>query len=202
MTETPSTFIGTYVDFTQADSSDPSKYTWSRFEGLQGAKGDKGIPGTNGTDGKTSYLHIKYSNDGGKTFTSNNGETIGTYIGTCVDYNSGDPNTVSSYKWALIKGDTGAQGPQGVKGDKGAAGADAITISIGTIFKNNSGTTILTAHVYKGGVEQAINTNGVCGSLGTVKWYKGTSLISAASAINVSAADVNNTQIYTCQLEG
>lgn len=94
----------------------------------------------------------------------------------------------------------------GCKGDKGAAGADAITISItsssGTIFKNNSGTTILTAHVYKGGVEQAINTNGVCGSLGTVKWYKGTSLISAASAINVSAADVNNTQIYTCQLEG
>ena len=105
-----------------------------------------------------------------------------------------------------IKGDTGSQGPQGVKGDKGAAGADAIIISItsssGTIFKNNSGTTILTAHVYKGGVEQAINTNGVCGSLGTVKWYKGTSLISAASAINVSAADVNNTQIYTCQLEG
>ncbi len=105
-----------------------------------------------------------------------------------------------------IKGDTGSQGPQGVKGDKGAAGADAIIISItsssGTIFKNNSGTTILTAHVYKGGVEQAINTNGVCGSLGTVKWYKGTSLISAANAINVSAADVNNTQIYTCQLEG
>lgn len=105
-----------------------------------------------------------------------------------------------------IKGDTGSQGPQGVKGDKGAAGADAIIISItsssGTIFKNNSGTTILTAHVYKGGIEQAINTNGVCGSLGTVKWYKGTSLISAASAINVSAADVNNTQIYTCQLEG
>lgn len=102
-----------------------------------------------------------------------------------------------------LQGDKGATGP---KGDKGAAGADAIIISItsssGTIFKNNSGTTILTAHVYKGGVEQAINTNGVCGSLGTVKWYKGTSLISAASAINVSAADVNNTQIYTCQLEG
>ena len=98
-----------------------------------------------------------------------------------------------------------SMGTKGEKGDKGAAGADAIIISItsssGTIFKNNSGTTILTAHVYKGGVEQAINTNGVCGSLGTVKWYKGTSLISAASAINVSAADVNNTQIYTCQLE-
>lgn len=77
MTETPSTYIGTYVDFTQADSTDPSDYTWARFEGIQGEKGEQGIPGTNGEDGKTSYLHIKYSNDGGTTFTSNNGEDPG-----------------------------------------------------------------------------------------------------------------------------
>ena len=122
MTETPSTYIGTYVDFTQADSTDPSKYTWSRFQGIQGEKGDQGIPGTNGTNGKTSYLHIKYSNDGGKTFTSNSGEAVGTYIGTCVDNNSADPTTVSSYSWAKIKGDTGATGPKGDKGDTGATG--------------------------------------------------------------------------------
>ena len=78
MTETPSTYIGTYVDFTQADSTDPSDYTWARFEGIQGEKGDQGIPGTNGADGKTSYLHIKYSNDGGVTFTGNNGEDPGS----------------------------------------------------------------------------------------------------------------------------
>lgn len=77
MTETPSTYIGTYVDFTQADSTDPSDYTWARFEGIQGEKGEQGIPGTNGEDGKTSYLHIKYSNDGGVTFTGNNGEDPG-----------------------------------------------------------------------------------------------------------------------------
>ena len=64
MTETPDVFIGTYVDFTKEDSNDPSKYTWARFEGLQGATGEQGIPGVNGEDGKTSYLHIKYSNDG------------------------------------------------------------------------------------------------------------------------------------------
>lgn len=111
MTETPSTYIGTYVDYTQEDSTDPAKYTWSRFQGAQGPQGTQGIPGTNGTNGKTSYLHIKYSNDGGKTFTTNGGEDVGTYIGTCVDYNSADPTTVGAYKWAKIKGETGATGP-------------------------------------------------------------------------------------------
>lgn len=122
MTETPSTYIGTYVDYTQEDSTDPAKYTWSRFQGAQGPQGTQGIPGTNGTNGKTSYLHIKYSNDGGKTFTTNGGEDVGTYIGTCVDYNSADPTTVGAYKWAKIKGETGATGPQGPQGPTGATG--------------------------------------------------------------------------------
>ena len=81
MTENPSTYIGTYVDFEPLDSTNPSKYTWHRFEGLQGEKGEQGIPGKDG-DGRTSYLHIKYSNDGGQTFTSENGETVGSCIGT------------------------------------------------------------------------------------------------------------------------
>ena len=119
MTETPSTYIGTYVDSVQADSTDPKKYTWSRFQGLQGPQGTQGIPGTNGTNGKTSYLHIKYSNDGGKTFTGNSGEDVGTYIGTCVDYNQSDPTSVGSYKWAKIKGEQGATGPQGPAGSSG-----------------------------------------------------------------------------------
>ena len=116
MTETPSTYIGTYVDSTQADSTDPKKYTWSRFQGLQGPQGTQGIPGTNGTNGKTSYLHIKYSNDGGKTFTGNSGEDVGTYIGTCVDYNQSDPTSVGSYKWAKIKGENGQDGADGQDG--------------------------------------------------------------------------------------
>lgn len=137
MTETPDIYIGTYVDYTEADSTDPKKYTWYRFQGLQGAQGTQGIPGTNGINGKTSYLHIKYSNDGGKTFTSNSGETVGDYIGICTDYNVGDPSSVGSYTWAKIKGDTGSkgdkgstgpQGPQGPQGQTGPAGKDAILI--------------------------------------------------------------------------
>ena len=120
MSEIPNTYIGTYVDYTKPDSTDPSKYTWYRFKGLQGEQGTQGIPGTNGTDGKTSYLHIKYSNDGGKTFTSNSGETVGDYIGQCTDFNKDDPTTVGAYTWSKIKGETGKTGP---KGDKGATGA-------------------------------------------------------------------------------
>ena len=114
--ETAGIYIGTYVDNTEADSTSVSKYTWQQLQGAQGPKGDQGIKGTDGTNGKTSYLHIKYSDDGGKTFTANNGETVGTYIGTCTDYNSGDPTTVSSYTWAKIKGEQGIQGNIGPTG--------------------------------------------------------------------------------------
>jgi hypothetical protein len=56
-------YIGTYVDQIQTDSTDPSKYTWMLAKGAQGENGEDGIPGQDGVDGKTSYLHIKYSND-------------------------------------------------------------------------------------------------------------------------------------------
>lgn len=104
MSETPNTYIGTYVDFTQADSNDYTDYTWSRFEGMQG---EQGIPGTNGENGQTSYLHIKYSDDGGKTFTANNGETPGKYIGQYVDFTQADSTSVSKYKWSLTQGEDG-----------------------------------------------------------------------------------------------
>lgn len=121
MTETPDVFIGTYVDFTKEDSNDPSKYTWARFEGLQGATGEQGIPGINGEDGKTSYLHIKYSNDG-QTFTDNNGETPGEWIGQYTDFEKNDSNVFSDYKWSKIKGEQGEQGPQGATGPQGERG--------------------------------------------------------------------------------
>lgn len=107
MSTTPNTYIGTYVDFTQADSTDPSDYTWSRFEGAQGPQGTQGIPGTNGTNGKTSYLHIKYSNDGGASFTANGGETPGKYIGQYVDFAQNDSTNPSDYTWSLTQGADG-----------------------------------------------------------------------------------------------
>ena len=132
MTEEPSAYIGTYVDFTEADSDDPADYAWARFEGMPG---NQGIPGTNGEDGKTSYLHIKYSNDGGQSFaakkglrmvtsgslrftgargirlvSSNSGEEEGEWLGTYVDYEPQDSKDVFRYKWVRVKGEEGQPG--------------------------------------------------------------------------------------------
>lgn len=147
MTETPSKYIGTYVDFTQTDSDDPKKYSWQQLEGSQGPQGKQGISGTNGADGKTSYLHIKYSNDGGKTFTGNSGEDIGAYIGTCVDYAKDDPTSVGTYKWAKIKGEAGA------KGDKGDTGKGVKSTSVAYQI-STSGTTVPTG-TWSGSVPSA-----------------------------------------------
>lgn len=93
------------------------------------------------------------------------------------------------------------------KGTNGTNGQDAITLTItssnGTVFKNNSGSTVLTAHVWKGGIEQNITDAGVCGSLGTIKWYKGSSTTAVATSktYEVKASAVLNSEVYTCQLE-
>lgn len=193
MSETPSAYIGTYVDFTEADSTNPSKYTWSRFEGIQG---EQGIPGTNGTNGKTSYLHIAYANSAdGKNGFDISDSTNKLYIGQYTDFVISDSTDPAKYSWSKIKGDTGA------------AGKDAIVLTItasnGIVFKNNTGSTTLTAHVYLGGVEQSITDAGVCGTLGSIKWYKGssTTAVSTAKTLTVSATDVVNSESYTCNLE-
>ena len=124
MSETPNTYIGTYVDYDPNDSADSTVYTWSRFAGMQG---EQGIPGTNGADGKTYYLHIKYSDDAGKTFTANKGETPGAYIGVYTDTNNKDSESVTAYTWSKIKGEKGDKGDQGLQGVPGTPGSDGVT---------------------------------------------------------------------------
>lgn len=137
ITETPNTYIGTYVDYVETDSSDPSKYTWSRFQGLQGDKGEKGIPGTNGADGKTSYLHIAYANSAdGKTGFDVSNSTNKLYIGQYTDFNPTDSTDYTKYSWTKIKGE---QGPQGVKGNDGTS--VKITSKSVTYQASASGTT-------------------------------------------------------------
>ena len=115
--ETVGTWIGTLVDNTPADSSTFGAYAWVLVKGATGTTGTTGIAGTNGADGVTSYLHIKYSDDG-VTFTASTGEVVGKYIGTLVDTTPADSSTFSDYTWVLIKGADGATGAQGNAGMK------------------------------------------------------------------------------------
>ena len=173
--------------------------------------GTNGTPGANGADGRTPYFHVKYSNDGGKTFTATSGETAGTYIGICTDYNSADPTTVSSYTWAKIKGEqgvqgnTGPQGPQGPKGDTGATGstgADAISMTItsdnGTTFKNSTGSTVLTAHVFRGGAELSDEEVAM---IGLIQWYKDGNAAGTGKTLSIAATSVDSTSVYGARLE-
>lgn len=90
-------------------------------DGADGKDGAPGAPGAPGKDGHTTYLHIKYSNDG-KTFTANAGETVGDYIGTLTDFTKEDSMTFADYTWKRIKGETGDRGPQGSPGLNGKNG--------------------------------------------------------------------------------
>lgn len=141
-------YIGTYTDHIKADSNIVSDYTWVKIEGKDGVSptitvtkengvvtivtkdeshtytqkvldGTNGTPGANGTNGQTTYFHLKYSNDGGKTFTSNNGEDVGDYFGTYTDFVKEDSDSVEDYTWVKIKGDDGKDGTNGTNGKDG-----------------------------------------------------------------------------------
>lgn len=99
-------------------------------DGKDGKDGTNGTDGSNGEDGKTSYLHIKYSNDGGVTFTGNNGEDPGAWIGIYVDYNINDSDDPSDYKWTKIKGEPGITGDPGPAGKDGVDGLPGIGIEV------------------------------------------------------------------------
>lgn len=102
------TYIGMFVDEIQADSTDPSKYTWTLIKGADGAQG---VPGTKGADGKTPYFHTAWAtNATGTTGFSVTESTGKTYLGTYTDFVQSDSTDPSKYNWVLIQGPKGADG--------------------------------------------------------------------------------------------
>lgn len=168
----------------------------------QGTNGQNGQNGTSVTVSSTSVTY-QVSSSGTTTPTGTWGTSVpsvpnGQFLWTKTVVTYSDGKSTTSYSVSY----------KGTNGTNGTNGKDAITVTItssnGTIFKNNSGSTVLTAHVFKGAVEQSITDDGVvAGSLGTINWYKGTSTTAVATAktLTVAATDVLNSQVYTCQLE-
>jgi hypothetical protein len=105
-------YIGMYVDFELLDSTDPSKYTWSKIKGADGADG---VPGKPGADGRTPYFHVAYSNsaDGSKDFSVSD-STNKQYIGQYTDFTQADSTDYRKYAWTKIKGEDGQDGTDGV----------------------------------------------------------------------------------------
>lgn len=128
-------YIGTYWDYNPTDSSNPAAYTWRQFVGSQGPQG---IPGSNGTDGQTGYLHLKYSNNGGVSFTGNAGEDPGTWLGQYFDFTPADSNNPAAYTWSKIEGPQGPQGPQGNAGAQGPRGSLSASRAVATAAWSDS----------------------------------------------------------------
>jgi hypothetical protein len=173
--QTSGLYIGTYVNGTQADSNNPNAYTWRLFKGADGQDGEDGIPGVNGADGQTSYLHIKYS-DNGTTFTANNGETVGAWLGTKVDFVQADSSVFSDYAWKKIEGAKGIDGLNGIDGADGRDGVDGA-----------DGTSTFFHVAYADSANGGVNFNQVAGT------YIGT-------YVDQTQADSNNPAAYTWRL--
>lgn len=124
------------------------------------------------------------------------------YLWTRTVITYSDSTTSTAYSVGMM----GATGPAGTNGTNGTNGADALTLVVtssnGLIFKNSSIATVLTAHVYKGGVEV---TGTALTALGTVKWYKDgstTAETTTGATLTIDAGDVKGKATYVAQLEG
>ncbi|HES9049721.1 TPA: hypothetical protein VPG36_000988 [Streptococcus pyogenes] len=88
-------YIGVYQDFIAADSSDPTKYRWSKWKGSDGVQG---LPGKPGADGKTPYIHFAYADDANGTGFSRTDKNQ-QYYGYYSDYTEDDSTDYKKYKW-------------------------------------------------------------------------------------------------------
>ena len=202
--DVPSAGKGQYLWTKTGVNYSDGKSTEAYSVSYQGINGQDGQNGTSVTVSGTSVTY-QVGTSGTTTPTGTWVADVpsvpnGQYLWTKTVVNYSDGKSTTSYSVSY-------KGTNGTNGINGTNGKDAITLSItssnGTIFKNNSGSTVLTAHVFKGGVEQTVADNGTVSGIGTVKWYKSgsTTAVATAKTLSISAKDVANSQAYTCQLE-
>ena len=93
-------------------------------------------------------------------------------------------------------------GVQGATGATGAAGTDAISMVItsdnGITFKNSAGSTVLTAHIFRGGAE--LSDEDVA-RIGLIQWYKNGVSAGTGKTLSIAAASVDSTSVYGARLE-
>jgi hypothetical protein len=157
------TYIGTYTDFTSADSTDSSKYTWTLvkgekgdkgntgdtgpkgdtgpqgpqglqgIQGIQGPQGDRGIQGPKGENGLNSYTHIAYANNSTGTSGFSVSDSTGKSYIGMYVDNSPTDSTTPS-KYNW----TLIKGQDGERGIQGPTGADGRTSYLHIAYASNS----------------------------------------------------------------
>ncbi|MCA1021770.1 tail fiber domain-containing protein [Halobacillus litoralis] len=143
---------------TSTEGSNPSDYTWSRYEGPKGDKGNpgdkgdigstgpqgpegdkgdkgdrgpQGIQGPKGFDGRPTYTWIKYA-DNAQGDGASNYPSGKEYIGIAYNKSSPTESTNSDdYTWTKILGPQGPTGPKGSAGSQGPRGPEGSRGSTG-----------------------------------------------------------------------
>lgn len=116
-------YIGQYTDFTEADSTDPKKYSWSKIKGSDGAAG-VGV--------KSSTVTYQASTSGTTIPSGSWVSTIpnvsdGQYLWTRTVIAYTDGRTTTSYSVGKM-GQNGSNGAPGKPGIDGKPGADGVGI--------------------------------------------------------------------------
>ncbi|WP_375379054.1 interleukin-like EMT inducer domain-containing protein, partial [Lactococcus cremoris] len=137
-------YIGQYTDFTQADSTNPSAYTWSLIrgnDGKDGATGKDGVAGKDGVGIKTTVITYQASTNGTTAPTGTWSASVptvakGSFLWTRTIWTYTDNTTETGYAVAYM-------GTNGNNGTNGIAGKDGTGIKTTTITYagSTSGTT-------------------------------------------------------------
>lgn len=132
-------YIGQYTDFTEADSTDPKKYSWSKIKGSDGVAG-VGV--------KSSTVTYQASTSGTTIPSGSWVSTIpnvadGQYLWTRTVIAYTDGKTTTSYSVGKM-GQNGSNGAPGKPGTDGKPGADGVGIK-STSVKYQAGSSQTTA---------------------------------------------------------
>ena len=116
-------YIGQYTDYTQADSTDPTKYAWTRIKGDKGATGDQGLRGLQGEKGDPTGITVSDTEPTSK-YTGMLWQNTGTSGGRIKD---------ATYRWTGSTWELFYFAAENIQ----ATTLSAITTNLGTV---NAGT--------------------------------------------------------------
>ena len=124
--------------------------------------------GASGTDGTSSYTWIRYANKSNPTWAETSADPNNmTYIGFAKTTTNSQPTNVNEYTWSKFVGQDGTNGNDGKPGY-----TFIIKSSNGDVFRNSSGSTIITLYIYKADMQHITGSAFETETGGTLKCFK------------------------------
>lgn len=134
-------YLGQYTDFVQADSNDPTRYTWTKIKGDKGEKGDRGndgIAGKNGVGLRSTNIAYGISdneNTQPANWTAQPPTLVkGKYLWTKTQWTYTDNTSEIGYQKTYIP-QNGSNGTDGLPGKDGVG----LVRTVIEYFKHNNG---------------------------------------------------------------